>query len=103
MSKTLYVLVSDGGDGSYYPQYTLNYKLIAHLQELADSGTIDYESGVGIDGDGFHFGTIQVPDDATPESLGIRVLDEAYWFSLKGDEDEYYCKRSCKSDCQANL
>lgn len=88
--KTLYVLVGDRGDGSYYPQYTLNPKLIEHLEALADADVIDYESGIGIDGDGFHYSTIRVPADATPESLGIRVIDEDYWFSLGETEEEEF-------------
>lgn len=88
MSKTLYVLVSDGGDGSYYPHYTLNPELIAHIQKLYNDEVIDYESGIGVDGDGFHYDTIQVPDDATPESLGISVIDENYWFNFENEEDD---------------
>lgn len=75
MSKTLYVLIRDGGDGSSYPYYTLDSDLIAKLQEAYDDDRMDYENGIGCDGDGFHYDTIQVPDDATPESLGISVID----------------------------
>lgn len=71
MSKKLYVLISDGGDGSYHPKYTLNPDLIAKMQKAYDEDKMDYENGYGVDGDGFHYDTILVPDDATPELLGI--------------------------------
>lgn len=74
MSKTLYVLVSNGGDGSYYPRYTLDADLIQKFDEAYSAGRMDGED-IGCDGDGFHYDTIQVPDDATPESLGISVID----------------------------
>lgn len=74
----LYVLISDGGDGSYYPQYTLNPQLINKLQEAHDLDLMTYENGVGCDGDGFHYDTITVPDGSTAESLGISVIDDNY-------------------------
>lgn len=84
----LYVLISDGGDGSYYPQYTLNPELIEKLEDAHDRGTMDYENGIGCDGDGFHYSTIEVPDGSTPKSLGIRVLEDTYADSFFEDEDE---------------
>jgi len=88
MSKTLYVLVSDGGDGSYYPQYTLDPELISKFQTAVDNDRMDYENGIGCDGDGFHYDTIQVPDDATPESLGIDVIDPEDYADLFADDEE---------------
>lgn len=78
MSKKLFVIVSDGGDGSYYPNYTLNEVLIIRLQEAYDLDLMDYDSGIGCDGDGFHYDTITIPDECTPESMGISVLDDDY-------------------------
>jgi len=86
MSKTLYVLIKDGGDGSSYPCYTLDSDLIAKLQEAHDNDRMDYENGIGVDGDGFHYDTIQVPDDATPESLGISVIDSSRYSHLFEDQ-----------------
>ena len=69
-TKPLYVLVADGGDGSYYPKFTLDEDWIDRQQALYDAGELEYDA-VGVDGDGFHYTTIQVPVDATYESLGI--------------------------------
>ena len=66
MSKTLYVLISDGGDGSYYPHYTFNGEWIEKMEASAEYGDI------GVDGDGFHYDALTVPDECTLESLGIR-------------------------------
>lgn len=75
----LYVIISNGGDGSCYPHYTLDEKLIDHLQVLHDDDILDYESGFA-DGDGFHYDTITVPDGSTAESLNIHLMDSEYWF-----------------------
>lgn len=69
-TKPLYVLVADGGDGSYYPKFTLDEDWIDRQQALYDAGELEYDA-VGVDGDGFHYTTIQVSVDATYESLGI--------------------------------
>lgn len=78
MSKNLYILVSDGGDGSYYPNYTFNPELIAKLEKAYDNGTMDYCNGIGCDGDGFHYETLTVPDECTAESLGTQMLPDDY-------------------------
>lgn len=65
--KKLFVLVSDGGDGSYSPRYTFNDEWIAKR----DADHADLEHGdVGVDGDGFHYDTLNVSDECTLESLG---------------------------------
>lgn len=68
--KSLYILIQDGGDGSFYPQYTFNSEWIKKMEELADNDEINYPD-LGCDGDGFHYDTLKVPDDCTLESLGI--------------------------------
>lgn len=78
MAKNLYILVSDGGDGSYYTQYTMDSELIDKLQLAYDEDRMHYDNGIGIDGDGFHYDVITVPDECTPDSLGISVLDDDY-------------------------
>jgi hypothetical protein len=93
MSKALYILISDGGDGSYYPQYTMNSELIAKLHDAYDEDRMDYCNGIACDGDGFHYDVIQVPDDSTPESLGISKYcflsdDYADQFASEDEEDE---------------
>lgn len=82
--KTLYIYINDGGDGSYYPQFTMNKEFIARLDELTSDDTLSYDDGFG-DGDGFHYETLTVPDECTCESLG--VSDCAF------DIDEYLTER----------
>jgi hypothetical protein len=69
--KKLYVLVNDGGDGSYYPQYTFNEEWIKKMDDADADGNLEY-GNIGVDGDGFHYETLTVPDECTLESLGIR-------------------------------
>ncbi|MND47884.1 hypothetical protein D3C80_387890 [compost metagenome] len=88
MSKPLYVLISDGGDGSHYPRYTFNTDLINKLQRAEESGAMDYENGIGVDGDGFHYSIINVPDECTAESLGIRVIPDNFADRFCTEEDE---------------
>ncbi len=70
-TKPLFVMISDGGDGSYYPNYTFNPEFIAMLKEAHDNRKMNYENGIGCDGDGFHYDTINVPEECTGESLGL--------------------------------
>lgn len=65
-TKKLYVVVQDCGDGSFYPRFTFNEEWIDRMSE-ADYGEI------GVDGDGFHYETLTVPESCTLESLGIRM------------------------------
>lgn len=69
-NKPLYLLVADGGDGSYYIQYTLDPEVIRMREAAYERGEYEH-CDPGVDGDGFHYSTIQVPMDATYESLGI--------------------------------
>lgn len=90
--KTLYILISDGGDGSYYPHYTFDGELIRMLSEMAYEDIIDYESGIGIDGDGFHYEELTLPDEVTAKSLGISEMSGQYWKDMyaawKSEEQE---------------
>jgi hypothetical protein len=70
MTKKLFVLVSDGGDGSYNPVYTFNEKWIQEQEERYENDELDYES-VGCDVDGFHYDILYVPDECTPETMGF--------------------------------
>lgn len=67
--KKLFVLVSNGGDGSSYPQYTFNEEWINVQKERDDFNYDGYD--LGVDGDGFHYDTLMVPDECTLQSLGI--------------------------------
>ena len=70
MAKKLFVLISDGGDGSYNPRFTFNEEWIKKQEVLHQDGKLDYDS-LGCDGDGFHYTTLTVPDECTLQSLGI--------------------------------
>jgi hypothetical protein len=132
-TKPLYVIISDCGDGSYYPQYTLNSDLIIKLQQAYDKNLMSYEEKRRIfevvhcgnnkrntarnstddsyvlhsvqdawagwqtchdyitalknkNDDGFHYSTINVPEDCTIESLGIIVLPDNYADQFFKDE-----------------
>ncbi len=69
--RKLFVLVSNGGDGSYNAQYTMNEAWIAEQQRRYDNDECDCEYDIGIDGDGFHYDVLTVPDGCSLESLGI--------------------------------
>lgn len=71
MAKKLFVLVSNEGDGSYHPRFTMNEEWILQQEEREEDGELDYDTDIGYDGDGFHYSVLTVPDDATLESLGI--------------------------------
>lgn len=71
MSKNLYVFAWDSGDGSVSIRYTMNEDWVVKMETLNENGELDYDSG-WIDGDGFHYSVLTVPDECTLESLGIR-------------------------------
>lgn len=74
-TKPLYVLISDGGDGSSYPCYTFDSDFIAQLQKADDDGLLACDNGIGVDGDGFHYSVLNVPEHCTAQSLGIELID----------------------------
>lgn len=82
MTKKLFVLIQDCGDGSYSTHYTFNKAFIAKMHEKDERGELEYNS-LGCDGARFHYDTLNVPDECTLESLGIRY-DAARGF----DEDD---------------
>lgn len=88
-TKPLYVFVFDGGDGSYSTGYTMDSGLVAKLHAAEDDGRLDYDSGCGllIDGDGFHYDVLNVPESVTAESLGAQMIDEDFFGDLLKNED----------------
>lgn len=70
MSKPLYIMVRDNGDGSSSLIYTMSREWINKQNNRYMNDELEH-GDVGVDGDGFHPNEIQVPDDATYESLGI--------------------------------
>jgi hypothetical protein len=71
MTKTLFVLVADCGDGSSSAKYTMNAEWVKAREAL----NLDY-GALGFDGDGFHYDTIELPDECTYESLTISDCSE---------------------------
>lgn len=70
--REIYILISNGGDGSYYPQFVDDPAVIAYLQERSDNDELDWDA-MGVDGDGFHYTTIKVPASLTNAQIGIKV------------------------------
>lgn len=68
----LYILISNNGDGSSSVQFTLDYSVIEKMEKDYDESNPEFDYERWADGDGFHYKTINVPDDSTYESLGIR-------------------------------
>jgi hypothetical protein len=71
MTKNLYILVTDAGDGSYYLSYTFNSEWIEKVKDLYHQGKLEWDFP-GMDGDGFNYKVLTVPEECTLESLGIR-------------------------------
>lgn len=72
-TKNLYVLVGSNGDGSYHTRYVIDDLVIENLQQAYDEGQMDYEYGIGVDGDGFHYNTLIIPEWYTGDMLGLSV------------------------------
>ncbi len=70
-TKPLYILIADCGDGSYSLNYTFNSELITKLRKAYDDDIMDHSNGMGVDGDGFSYDTMNVPIECTAASLGI--------------------------------
>ena len=70
MSKSLYILIQNMGDGSNSLSYSLDPDIVDGWREAYRQSKLDYDAP-GVDGDGFTARTLKVPDDATYESLGI--------------------------------
>lgn len=89
MAKKLFIIISDGGDGSYYPKFTMDEKLIGRLEQAYKNGSMHYGNGMGCDGDGFHYEILTVPDECTYESLGItRPIANDYADRFFPDEED---------------
>jgi len=61
-TKKLFVLICNGGDGSYYPKFTFDEKWIERMNEKDEAGELDEPWS---DGDGFHYDVLKVPADVT--------------------------------------
>lgn len=90
VTKPLYILVNDCGDGSYSLQYVLDANVIKAMEEAYSQGLIDAENHAGIDGDGLNYKEINIPASFTAEDLGISVYSlitlESFFNSLNLDD-----------------
>lgn len=66
-TKPLYVLVSDRGDGSYGTHFTFNTEWIRIQESKVDHN----DFAIGVDGDGFHYSVINIPEFMSLKDLGI--------------------------------
>lgn len=73
--KTLYILISSNGDGSYSTNFTFDSELIDTMRAMYYKGKLDDR---WIDGDGFQYTTLSLPDECTAESLGVTMLNPAW-------------------------
>jgi len=88
MSKTLFMLISDGGDGSQSIAFSFDAELVGLMEDDVDFAVIGEN---WMSGDGLQVTTIQVPDECTMESMGISkwaVLDRANYTELFEPEEE---------------
>lgn len=84
--KNLYVLITDGGDGSYSPHFTFNSVFVEAVESKYNNGHLEH-GDLGVDGDGFSYTTLSVPDECTIESLGVRDV-AVYYAELLEDATE---------------
>ena len=63
----LHILIKNNGDGSSGPRFVLDPVVLQACQDNFE----DSEEHPGVDGDGFHYTSINVPEGSTAESLGI--------------------------------
>lgn len=86
--KTLYLLISDGGDGSQSISFTFDSELVELMQNDTDFSVI---SESWMSGDGLQVTRIQVPEEMTMECLGISkwsVLDRNDYVELFNEEED---------------
>lgn len=76
--KKLYILIQDCWGGSYSTCFTMDGEMIDRMQKAYDNGELQ-EWVPGVDGDGFNYRVLTIPDECTYESLGV---SEFVWAPL---------------------
>lgn len=66
MTKQLYIVVTDSGDGSNSLRFSFDSELISEMEDRQDELDDMYQSG-----DGLQVWSLTVPSDATYDSLSI--------------------------------
>ncbi len=83
--KTLFIVITDSGDGSQSLRYTFDESLILKMQDRQDELDDCYQSG-----DGLQVDRLLVPDNLSYEDLGIgRWSIQQDPFEEEDDEDRY--------------
>lgn len=85
-TKTLFLVITDSGDGSNGLGYTFDAELIGWMEDNQENLGDSYQSG-----DGLQVRTLKVPVECTYESLGISqwsVLDRSNYDIDEEDEEE---------------
>lgn len=86
-TKTLFLLISDGGDGSQSIAFSFDAELVGLMQDDTDFNVIGEN---WMSGDGLQVTTMQVPVECTMESLGVSkwsILDRANYTELFNPEE----------------
>lgn len=86
--KKLYVLCSDGGDGSYSANYTFNKDFVDQLEQRDNDGLAEH-GDLGSDADGFQYDVLNVPDECTVDTLGVSdaAVDYAELLDAEAEEE----------------
>lgn len=87
MSKTLFILISDGGDGSQGLHYSFDAELVARME---DDHNFDVIGENYMSGDGLQVNKLQVPIDYSMEDLGVSkwsVLDRSNYAEFFEDDE----------------
>lgn len=82
-TKTLFIVITDSGDGSNGLQYTFDVDLINWLKENQENLGDSYQSG-----DGLQVRTLKVPVECTYESLGIRYPMDRSNYDIDEEEED---------------
>ena len=67
----LHILIKNNGDGSSSNLFILDPDVLAACEAHFECS----ETHPGVDGDGFHYASINIPDNSTIESLGLSEWD----------------------------
>lgn len=73
--QTVYLFTQDNGDGSSSIVAVSDPQVVSEIKELMDDDMWDFENGFGVDGDGFHYMTMYLPDELDLNTLGISFWD----------------------------
>lgn len=78
-TKKLYVLTWNLQDGSFSSVFVIDELVIKLLAKAYEEDLLSSNNDIGVDTDGFHYKSVNIPESFTSEDLGIEVytLEEA--------------------------